>query len=219
MNNEILERVGTFKYLGLMLDSELNFEAHISYTYKKACSKLTMLRKTRICMNQKIACQLYKSLILPQLDYCDVVYMTATKGALKDLQKVQNICCRVILKESNKAHVQDMHNELKLIPLEDRRALHLSQLCHKGIYEEPRHSLSKFFKRISETNRRPTRTRNQMNMQLPKLKSSKARLGFAYRGPSHWNHIENEHKLINNYNSFKTAIYKRFKDQWDNHPT
>ena len=87
-----------------MLDSELNFEAHISYTYKKACGKLTMLHKTRLCMNKSIACQMYKSLILPQLDYCDVVYMAPAKSALKDLQKVQNISCRVILKESNMAH-------------------------------------------------------------------------------------------------------------------
>ena len=136
-------------------------------------------------MNKSIAFQLYKSLILPQLDYCDVIYMVATKSVLKDLQKVQNICCRVILKESNMAHVQDMHNELKLIPLEDRHDLHLLQLCHNSIYEEPKHSLNKFFNRIAEQNRRPMRTRNQMNMKLPKLKSSKARLGFAYRGPAH----------------------------------
>ena len=93
MNNEIIESVGQFKYLGLVLDLELNFEAHISYTYRKACGKLNMLRKTRLCMNKNTACQMYKSLILPQLDYCDVVYMAATKTALKDLQKIQNICC------------------------------------------------------------------------------------------------------------------------------
>ena len=46
MNNELIECVVQFKYLGLILDPELNFEAHISYTYRKACSKLTMLRKT-----------------------------------------------------------------------------------------------------------------------------------------------------------------------------
>ena len=36
MNNEIIEQVKTFKYLGLISDPELNFETHISYTYKKA---------------------------------------------------------------------------------------------------------------------------------------------------------------------------------------
>ncbi len=180
---------------------------------------LNMLRKTRLCMNKNIACQLYKSLILPQIDYCDVVYMAATKTVLKDLQKVQNICCRVILMANNRAYIEDMHNELKLIPLEARRDLHLSQLCHKGIYAIPKHSLSKFFKQINSNNGRSTRTRNRMNMILPKLKSSKARLGFAYRGPSHWNSIDNAHKLLTNYNTFKTAIYKKHRTEWDNHPT
>ena len=43
IDGEEIERVNTFKYLGLMLDCELNFESHISYTYRKACSKLTLL--------------------------------------------------------------------------------------------------------------------------------------------------------------------------------
>ncbi len=128
---------------------------------KKACSKLTLLRKTRLCMNKNVACQLYKSLILPQLEYGDVVYMTATKSSLNDLQKIQNICCRVILPANKRAHISEMHNSLKLIPLSDRRDLHLSQTCFKAINDVPPNSLKKYFCTIREDQRRPTRRCNQ----------------------------------------------------------
>ena len=119
----------------------------------------------------------------------------------------------IILKESNQAHIKDMHKELHLIPREDRRNLHPSQLCHKGINDEPKHSLNRFFERISLKNHRPTRTRNIMTMKVPNLKSSKAMLGFAYRGPAHWNKLDNEHKLIKNHTTFRNAIYKIYREE------
>ena len=58
-----------------------------------------------------------------------------------------------------------------------------------------------------------------MNMIIQAIKTSKARLGIAYRGPAHWNSLSNEYKLIDNYNSLKTAFYKKYHEEWDNHPT
>ena len=219
IDGDEIERVTTFKYLGMMLDCELNFESHVSYIYRKACCKLTLLRKTRICMNSKVANQLYKSLILPQIDYCDVVYMVASKSSLVDLQKIQNICCRIILKTDNRTHIADMNKKLYLIPLNERRETHLSQICHKAVYDEPKHSLHKFFNRIQNRNNRNTRWRNQMHMLVPDRRSNKGRLGIAYRGPMHWNKLSNELKLIRNHNTFKTNLYKKFTMLWDTHPT
>ncbi len=198
INGEEIERVPVFKYLGMMLDSELNFEAHISYIYRKACGKLTLLRKTRVCMNKQIACQLYKSLILPQLEYGDVVYMTASKTSLNDLQKVQNICCRIILLANRRTHIADMHKQLQLIPLSDRRELHLSQTCFKAIHNVPVNSLNKYFINVEVDQRRTTRRCNKMNMKVPAVKSVKARLGISFRGPHHWNNLSNELKIQEN---------------------
>ena len=117
ISNEIIERVTTFKYLGFYLDSELNFDYHISQIYNTAYRKLGALRKTRLCLSSAIALQLYKSLILPQFDYCDVLYSNANQTALQDLQKVQNISCRIILKAGNRTSVRQIHSELKLISL------------------------------------------------------------------------------------------------------
>ena len=170
-------------------------------------------------MNKQVACQLYKSLILPKIEYGDVVYMTATKTSLNDLQKIQNICCRVILLANKRTHISDMHKSLQLIPLSDRRDLHLSQTCFKAIHDNPVNSLNKYFCTVEEGQRQPTRRRNQMNMKVPPIKSAKARLGISYRGPHHWNNLSNELKIQKKYTSFRTLLYKEFKLLWDNHPT
>ena len=146
-----------------------------------------------------------------QLDNGDVLYMTATKNSLNDRQKIQNICCRVIF-------LEDMHKKLKLIPLADRRDIHLSKTCFKAIHDKPINSLNTFFNKV-EGNRWPTRTRNKMNMKVPAIRSSIERFGFAYRGRHHWNELINDLKIQQNYNSLRTLLYKEYRLMWDNHPT
>ncbi len=78
INNELVESVTVFKYLGVFLDQTLSFDHHIERVYKKTCSKVGLLKKVRHYIHHSTALTLYKSLVLPHIDYCDVVYMTAT---------------------------------------------------------------------------------------------------------------------------------------------
>ena len=49
----------------------------------KTCSKLGAIKKARMCVNQETALMLYRSLVLPHLDYVDTAYMVATKDTLR----------------------------------------------------------------------------------------------------------------------------------------
>ena len=97
IGNESIEKVSTFKYLGLVMDEHLSFEMHIDKLYNKTYSKIGVIKKVRNCLDNKLALTLYKSLVLPHIDYCDVVYVSATKESLSKLQLVQNKACQVIL--------------------------------------------------------------------------------------------------------------------------
>ena len=58
-----------FKYLGVMLDNNLTFNEHIiNYVVAKVSQKLRILSTT------KFANRLYKSMILPLLDYSDITW-------------------------------------------------------------------------------------------------------------------------------------------------
>ena len=58
-----------------------------------------------------------------------------------------------------------------------------------------------------------------MNMKVPNLKSTKARKAFSYVGPYTWNKLDNELKLMENYNTYRKHLFKKFQQIWDNHPT
>ena len=142
---EPIERVYSFKYLGVLLDEFLSFNEHIDYLLNKANKKLGILRKVRKCLNKSLSLTLYKSLVLPHFDYCDIVYMCTSQENLHKLQLVQNSVCRTLLLAESDRHISDMHRELKLDQLEVRRDCHLSHLCHQNIYFNGLVSLSDFF--------------------------------------------------------------------------
>ena len=85
------------KYLGVTLDEQLNFNKHIEIVHGKAVNKLGMLRRFRDFLDRKSSLTLYKSLVLPQISYCDIVYCTTNQSSKDKLQKVQISALRCIL--------------------------------------------------------------------------------------------------------------------------
>ena len=112
-----LERVNLFKYLGVYLDSCLTFDDHIDWAFKKSSMKLGAIRKIRHNLDRATTLLLYKSLVLPLIDYCDIVYGATAKDKLQKLQLVQNNACRNILLADMDTHVASMHLELQLLTL------------------------------------------------------------------------------------------------------
>ncbi len=219
MSGVQLERVKVFKYLGLWLDEGLTFDHHVTKTYNKVCQKLGAIRKVRNCLGQSMALRLYKSLVIPHFDYCSSVYMCANKETLQRLQLVQNIGCRTILKAGRRTPIVDMHRQLGLMPLDERRDIQLSQLCHKNVFPKETQCLSKYFVPARIVGGRRTRAVSSNNMIVPRLKTEKGKHAIAYRGPNHWNHMDNSLKAIERYESFKRELMKKSSMELDNHPT
>ena len=58
------------KILGVILDRNLPFKAHIKDQLSKACAKASALRRVRRFISQDTMVCLYKAYILPHLEYC-----------------------------------------------------------------------------------------------------------------------------------------------------
>ena len=120
-------------------------------------SRGLFLRKIRKDIDQNKSLFLYKSLILSYFDYLDAIYGCATKDALNQLQLIQNSASRMILFADMDTHTADMHRILNLLPLDERRFMHCTFLCHESIYFEDQSSISFFFVPIVNVTGRYTR--------------------------------------------------------------
>ena len=95
-NNQQIELVTNYNYLGVELDSNLTLENHINKCVKNANKKMFMVSKLRRCLTNKTTSMLYKQLVRPHLEYCDFVVDSSLKKNVAKYDKVQKRALRTI---------------------------------------------------------------------------------------------------------------------------
>ena len=91
-----ITRVQKRESVGVWIDEKLTWSEHIDSVAKKISRAIGGLRQIRPFVTFGTLLTIYKSLILPLFDYCDVIWDNASKGELDHLQKLQNRAYRVI---------------------------------------------------------------------------------------------------------------------------
>ena len=216
---EEIEQVTVMKYLGVMLDNNLNFTDHVEYLGKKATQKLGAIAKVRKCIGRSTTLTLYKSMVLPHFDYCDIVYMNTSVYNLNRLQYIQNSACRIILLADKDTRIADMHRDLKLEMLYTRRKVHLSNFNHRNVYPEIETTISNMYIPLSSLNVRETRQGSTMCMKVPLVKTCMGQKAISYIGPSSWNQLPVEARLIAKFDTFKNHLKRICMNLFENHPT
>ena len=69
INDMVIDHVKFFYFFGLMLDSNLNWDAHLNSIGSKIARVIGLLRKLKYLFPKHILCFIYISLILPHINY------------------------------------------------------------------------------------------------------------------------------------------------------
>ena len=85
-NGTPIQQVSTYKYLGMTLDSNLNYNSHVKKVISTVSGKLKQFQRMRSFLNVRAATLVYKSMILPLLEYGDI-FLSAT--SLMNRKKMQ----------------------------------------------------------------------------------------------------------------------------------
>ena len=89
-----------FKYLGIVIDQHLSFNNHIEHVVNTVSRKLGVFRLPRISIPMDAAERLYKTIILPIFDYCDVAWHGCGKVNSDVLESLQHRAANLIFPNS-----------------------------------------------------------------------------------------------------------------------
>ena len=128
-----IQKVPSFKYLGLVLDPTLFFNQQIKNVVKIVTHKMFMLTKIRRYLNNKSMLCIYKSMVLPYFDYTDVVVSNASAFLLGKLQSLQKRCMRICLNVQDRNNVNDLHNRAGVAKLGDRSEMHVNNFMYREL--------------------------------------------------------------------------------------
>ena len=89
MDNQILTKVNSIKYLGIIVDHKLNWLDHITYVKAKISKQIGIMYKARKYLNKNSLKNLYHAYIYLYLIYCVKVRSCASKCHLNSLFLLQ----------------------------------------------------------------------------------------------------------------------------------
>ena len=126
--------------LGVVFDSSLTWEAHVTELSRRCMGLLIGLSHVRHCLPDGVIKTIVTAQVISRVNYCLSVYGNGTKKNLNRLQKILNFATRVIFGCRKFDHVTDLREKLNWMPPEYMYKLQTMATAHKAIhYGEPEH--------------------------------------------------------------------------------
>ena len=183
------------KSLGLIIDENLSWKAHIHEISKKVSSGIGALKRVRPFVSMHTAIKIYKGLIEPHFDYCSAVWDGLTQQLSEKLQKLQNRAIRVITKSSYDTSSRFLLNSLGWDNLSVRRAKQKANLMYKCINNlAPAYLCNCVCPKNIATSRK--------KLMLPKSRTYYLKRSFSYNGSLLWNNLPEEIRTLNSLGLF-----------------
>lgn len=211
LHGNVLEHVFQEKDIGLIVDSELSFEQHISEKVMKANKIVGLIRRSFSYLSPKLFRQLFIAFVRPHLEYVQAVWSPKLLKYVRLVESVQRRATKLI-DGFRYFTYQERLRRLELPSLEFRR-----MMC--DMIEVYKHL--NFYDRSTIPNKLVLRTRpnRKHNLQiLPNFSKDGVRgaqtKSFYYRCVPTWNNLPSTVVTAPTISVFKN----RLNEAWNNHP-
>ena len=96
INKVLIQQVDNTKFLGVIIDDNLNWSIHISYINSKIAKRISIISRVRKFFSKSVLINLYYTFIFPYLIYCVNVWGNALSTHTQPIIKLQNKIIRII---------------------------------------------------------------------------------------------------------------------------
>ena len=130
-NNEVLDRVGSHKHLGVTLEPDLTWNIHLQKVIQHANMKLSIIQKVKD-LSRKTLDIMYKLHVRSIIDYCLPVYgPSLSKTQIAKLTKIQYRAARIAAQVPMFTSATKIFNDLGWETIENRISFLSVTLFHK----------------------------------------------------------------------------------------
>ena len=205
-DDTLLERKYSTLFLGVMLDSKLNWSEHTSYIKLKMAKNVGIINKVKHILNSSTLRTLYHSLIYPYLIYCIEIWGAASKFRTDPLLKLQKRCCRIITNSHPHSPSLPLFQSLKILPFPSLHHYCVLLFMHRVHFKRLPKLVLKMFIPRNLILQMVTRQYNQL--EIPKYKRQISCATIAFTGVKLWNSIFLKIAYNCSYSSFKLKLRK-----------
>ena len=123
-------QVDSFTYLGVIIQSNLSWTSHVDKACSKAKQQLGLIYRHFHPAGLSCIAQLYKSTVLPLLDYCSCVWDPHHSTLANKVEGVQKFAARIATRDWT-GNYENLRSQLGWPPLSTRRVWQKLLLCRR----------------------------------------------------------------------------------------
>ena len=191
------------KFLGVLLDENLNWKTHISCIEKKISKNLGILYKARFVLNEKCSKQLYFAFIHSYLNYGNIAWASTSKTKLATLIRRQKHASRIIYFKDKFTEAKPLLNSLNALNIYQLNIYQILLFMHKVNNEDITNVFKNSFKK---TRNKYNTKKSKTTFYKPFVKTKLAQYAISYRGPHLWNSLVPISLQNISFNTFKIKI-------------
>ena len=205
LDNIKIMRSKTAKFLGVVIDENLSWKNHINYIKAKIAKNVGIIRRLKYLLPESTLNTLYNTLVLPYLNYCDIIWASNKPTRLQPLLLLQKRAVRSITRSSYNAHSLPLFFKLKQLTIFDLNKV----LMATFMYRHQNHCLPNIFTSYFHTNSSIHNhfTRKSNDLHIPYARTDVMKFQIRFCGPILWNCIHQFHPTLmvgsHSWQSFK----------------
>jgi hypothetical protein len=182
--------------LGVVFDSSLTFDSHVSKLVSECWYHLKNIAKIRRYLTTEEAKKVVHAFISSKIDYCNALIYGVKQSTFDKLQRVQNEAARLI--SNSRLSVSDQtYLDLHWLKIEQRVVFKLLLLVHKYFIGNAASYFSELLL-IKDSLKRL--------LYISFMNTAPGRRAFSYVSPRIWNRLPEDVRLQNDTSKFKTMI-------------
>ena len=206
-----VQELRTYKYLGILLDENLNFTKHVEYLCKKLSRGLFYLRRIKSLVNEKDLKSIYYTIFHSHLLYCSTIVGCTSSSNIKRICTLQKKAIRTITSSKYNEHTAPLFYKLKIMPFDYIVQIQNLKHMHSIVYEYAHESFAgtwtRNVNRFTEHN-----LRNNDDFTLPAPHYENFKKYPLYSFPYAWNNL-GDVKFQRNKTTFRISLTDQLFEQ------
>ena len=202
INNVIIPRVACTKFLGILIDENLNWKPHIQSVKSKLCSTLSAMYKASKFINTEGMLTLYYSLFLPYISYCNEIWGNTYSTNVNCLYILQKKAIRLMFCADRLAHTNEIFKDLSILKVPEliryKTAILMYNIFHGTL---PEHLQNRFTLYANLHN-----TRRSSTFVMLQARTNIKAMCLSVYGVKLWNSLPGNIKDCTSLNLFKKYL-------------
>ena len=204
---DLIPRTDLIHYLGVWLDAGLTYKHHIIKKCQAAMANFIRIRSIRHLLDTDTTAGLCLSLCISHIDYCNSLLYGIPQSSLNKLQRVQNMCARLVLRRSKMDSATSCLRDLHWLPVKYRIHHKILTLTYKSYHNIGPAYLQQMIVK-QQARHEGLRSGQQQDLLVIPCTSAKAfaNRSFAVAAPLLWNALPSNIRTCSDLLTFKKNL-------------